>query len=632
MTSNQAHRDLALALAVGMMLLGAYVFAYSGMPESDDEQLFAAQSQNAAVLGNLNALQLFGNERLRGAAPGSEPLHPLLGSLFYKLAAVLKFGTLQAILLTNCFVTALSGALLCWLALKRRYSQLAALAVAFLFGLGTFALPYAASNYREPLSAFFLVVCLYCIELASQAKRGGKKLIWLTSAGAAFVMAVLTKVTCAVVLPFGIIYILFRRREVLPGRLLVLALVLLPLGALAAWFIARAVLPPASLGRISWDFVLHLAGALPDIKTDYFWRALFGLFISPAKGLIWYAPGLLLGLIAWKNKPARAELWLAWGAAFALAGVHARAYNQDWALVGWGVRPLVPVLSWLALACLPAIESLLSGKAWQRRLVWMLIGLGAFIQLPRLLAGDAAYVTWLAGQLGALPGEAQAWSWRFSPLWRQWSVLKDLPLLNVAWLRVGLAGRVEAYFVPLCSLVLIVLGVWLYQCVKKEMRIATTSVIGMVCLTLVMPWLGVWALRADPLYSAQREDFVHALEYLRQNARQPDAVLVSSYLEPLWLTVFNWGRLETEWVGLPAALPSVRYASPIYNRLGESSALARRLAKPPARVWLAEPCTSLAHRGAYFLSLKEAGFSVISEQFFRQSTPDIGTCLTAYQY
>ena len=444
MPSNQAHRNFILAIAVAMVLLGAFIFAYSGLPETDDEQLFAAQSQNAAVLGNLNALQLFGNERLRGTAPGSEPLHPLLGSLFYRLAAALHIGTLQATLLSNGFVTALSGAVLCWLALKRGFCVPAALSVALLFGVGTFALPYATSNYREPLSALLLLVSLSCIELAATALSSGEKLFWLTAAGVAFVLTVLTKVTCVVVLPFGMLFIVIRRREVLPGRLLWLALALLPFGALAAWFMARAVLPPSSLGRISWDFVLHLVGALPDIKTDYFWRALFGLFISPAKGLIWYAPGLLLGLIAWKNKPARVELWLAWGAAFALAGVHARAYNEDWALVGWGARPLLPVLPWLALACLPVLETFLSGKIWQRRLVWALIAVGMVIQLPRLLAGDAAYVTWLAGELGALPGEAQAWSWRFSPLWHQWSVLKDLPLVNLAWLRAGLAGQVGA--------------------------------------------------------------------------------------------------------------------------------------------------------------------------------------------
>ena len=71
MAPKFAHLPLLVALSAGLIILGVAMLFFSGLTESDDEQLFAAQAQNYAVLKNFNALQLFGNERLRGVAPGS---------------------------------------------------------------------------------------------------------------------------------------------------------------------------------------------------------------------------------------------------------------------------------------------------------------------------------------------------------------------------------------------------------------------------------------------------------------------------------------------------------------------------------------------------------------------------------
>lgn len=631
MGSGRARLAFQVGLAAGLIVLGAALLAFSGLPESDDEQLFAAQAQNVAVLGNFNALQLFGNERLRGTAPGSEPLHPLVGSIFYCLAGLFKAGSLHGVLLANVFATTLTSALLAWIGVRRGFSNPAALAGALLFGLGSFALPYTGTYYREPLAGLLLAGALAAIEFAAGAGRSGRKLAWLACAGLCFVLGVLAKVTFAAVLPFGLAYVFTRRRDVLPGRLFCAALVLLPVGAGAAWFLMRTLLPAEALGRLNWGFVVHLAGALPDIRTDHFWCALGGLFFSPAKGLVWYAPGLLLGWVGIKRSTSRVETLAAWGAALALAAVHARAYNDRWVMVGWAARPLLPVLPWLALACLPALERLLAGGVWQRRLVWELIVLGAFIQIPRLLAGDAAYINWLAGRLGALSTEIHAWSWELAPLWRQWDLIGKIPFSNIAWLRTAQAGQGSAWLVVFLSIGLVVGGIWLYQRTRLEMRIANILMISLLCGACVTPWLAVGMLRGDPLYAPERTDISSALTVLRASAIQPDAILVDAYLDPLWLAAFNWGAFRTEWVGLPPPVESARYASPIYTRREETAVLVNRIAKPPARIWLLEECLSLSDRAEYFDLLKMEEFSETREYFFGQNLPEKGVCLTQFE-
>lgn len=99
-------------------------------------------------------------------------------------------------------------------------------------------------------------------------------------------------------------------------------------------------------------------------------EGLYGLFLSPGKGLVWYAPLALLGAIGWRGRPGR---WLVWSLAIIQLLLIARWWSWHGA-ESWGPRLIVPVIPLLAL---PAGEWLLK----RRRIALVAAGFGLVIQL-----------------------------------------------------------------------------------------------------------------------------------------------------------------------------------------------------------------------------------------------------------
>jgi hypothetical protein len=74
----------------------------------------------------------------------------------------------------------------------------------------------------------------------------------------------------------------------------------------------------------------------------------------------------------------------------------------------------------------------------------------------------------------------------------------------------------------------------------------------MSCVAVVL--LGsilIQIAREDTRYYAAREDFAHINEWINQNARPDDAILVDAYLEPIWYYIWNFGETKLPIYSLP---------------------------------------------------------------------------------
>jgi hypothetical protein len=137
---------------------------------------------------------------------------------------------------------------------------------------------------------------------------------------------------------------------------------------------------------------------------------LAGLLISPAKGIVWYCPAILLGAIGVARALRRSESRLAWAVVamtVCLLLIFAK-YYQWYGGGAWGPRFLVPLLPlWLAFAA-SALSAARAG-GWAPK-----VGVGAVLALA--LAGSAAGVLVPFDRdpelIVGLPREMRAVMWR----------------------------------------------------------------------------------------------------------------------------------------------------------------------------------------------------------------------------
>lgn len=323
----------------------------------------------------------------------------------------------------NPLVTALTAVLLCALAMRLGYGSRVALALPLIFGLATPAWPYTTTFFSEPSIALSLLGAL--ASLTWRVRVDGRMALL---AGVWLGIAVLVRTDSAVYLLPSCLYLLVRTPP--DRRLRVLGVFacapLLALLAIGAYNLARFGSPTMSgYGIVGDTHDLH-----PPHTLKGLWEGIYGPLLSPGKGLLLYAPALLL--LPWAVRPfarahGRPALWLALG----LAGVDVLAHADTliiwlggWA---WGPRfmiPLIPVLLVVAGAALHA-----SGR-WLRRAAVTLAVLGVAIQIPAVLLDKGAYISYLATQpvsRGCIWQTEDLYKWhpQYSPLIGQWQRLLD---------------------------------------------------------------------------------------------------------------------------------------------------------------------------------------------------------------
>jgi len=557
LAGHRPHR-LPAAAGVFLILLCAYLLTFQGAFRVDDEHLLAARAQSLAMWGRLEQPQAFGNQRERelqpmgAAATQIEPAQAVLGAGLYRAARALGWGGAQTLFMQNAVLTAATGALLVLSVSAMGFSPGVGVVVGLFFGLGTFAWPYATTYFRDPLAMFGSALALHGWVRITRPGSVSAASGWMVLV-TGIVIGVAAKNAALVLVPaFGLMLPVAAERAAPGLRRHWLAWA----AGLALFGILLLLIPkPGPLARFTLGYYLsvarHFLGSL-DAATLV--AGTLGPFVSPARSLFLFCPPLFLLLAVprrwWREQPAVAGAVLLAAIGMALAQV--LFYRQQWAgAVGWGPRPMLPVLPGLMLLTAPAVERLWAGA--RRR--WVIVGVAVgscVVQLSAvLLPWQTAYES--IRVLGLEPYTyAGAWDVRRLLPPHSIAALPRIDAWDTAWTRLARTGS-AAWIVPIALCGMGVLAGWLLLRLHRD-RVWLAAPVAM-SISLAVLWGAGSTLRTDPAWYANDAETEQAIELAEAEARTGDVVLIDSYATPIWFRMMNeWSR-PVRWYSLPFEIP-----------------------------------------------------------------------------
>lgn len=553
--SERGQIAVTLALLAGLLFL-VYLTTYSGAPLTDDERRIIDTTDSFAVRGSL---LLNETAYLDGLLRTSvEPAQPVLSVPLYWIAYHLPWvGNVHALYLFAPLVTALAAAVLYLFARSLGYTNRVAVIAALLFGLGTIVWPYTKTYFREPLNMLLILSAAFLAHRWREAFNAERSGHW--SLLAAFIVvtlfSLLSKEAAIIALPALAAYALpqfkflvQRRRQIIPIAITLIAIA-------AAFVVAVTVLPEMTYSLATrYEFGQRLVRFQRGITQAG--PGILGYLFSPGKGIWWYSPILLLALAAPRLLPRTRwrESWLPLGLALWFVVAYATVRGEQWqGGTGWGARYMVPIIPFLMLAALPAIERLLSG-GWRSKLA---LGLLALLSIGIQAGGAYVYLYDYEQHLviaTGLPPFDKSLVWQ--PRWSQ--AIGSLLYLgqaqtDIRWLLDGIDGL---------TLVLLAAGIagmatlLIRQINRKDLP--TWKTVG-GALVLAIGLAGVAMVRAydDPRYLADRADLEEVRRYLDEHADPGDIIVLSS---PAYVAHFmNYYKGPSMWYSLPLA-PGERYS------------------------------------------------------------------------
>ncbi len=389
-----------LPLAIFLLLTGFYLLTMSGHTYSADEETMLAVTRGLLASGTV-AVVVEADAPVSALRPGRDggryspygvlpsllalPLQALGGLAAPLGAGAADYASRFAVTALNALLTAATAALLAAWALRllnverraqsvernaARGATLWAGALGLIYGLATFAWPYARTFFSEPLAALLIMLAAERAHFANakckmqNAKRGAENGAghaegngWadacrraLFISGLACGLLLTTRIAAGVVLPVIGLYMLWgcwqawRSGSSFACCILHFAfwlLGLLPGLALLGWY---------NLARFGTLLASGYASE-GSLFTTPLAVGLYGLLLSPGKSVLLYAPPLLLALPgAWAlwRRGERGVVLLALGLFLSHLLLYARW--GEWQGGGvWGPRFLLPVVAPLLL-------------------------------------------------------------------------------------------------------------------------------------------------------------------------------------------------------------------------------------------------------------------------------------------
>ena len=285
--------------------------------------------------------------------------------------------------LLPAIITALTVELFFLTAIELGATALGALALSVVYLLATPAVVYAAQWFSEPLTACGLLAAVYALLRG----RHGRSPWWPFLAGAALALAVCARLDALLFLPPLLVYLLLTEQERW-GRAFSF---LLPLGlalvGLASYNADRFGSPLESgygiANRIDWfaNRDAHPPHTLASLAQGF-----YGLLLSPGKGLLEYAPPLLLApfgaALLWARRRAETGLLLSLFSIYLVA--HANVLIRWLGGWSWGPRFLIPVLPLALLLLAPLLGSRARRPGRVRAALVALALVGVAVQIPAL--------------------------------------------------------------------------------------------------------------------------------------------------------------------------------------------------------------------------------------------------------
>ncbi|MEM7132171.1 MAG: hypothetical protein AAF702_38045 [Chloroflexota bacterium] len=535
-----------------------------------------------------------------------------------------SLGLLPGVLLWNGVVTA-ATALLVWLTARRlRYDDRVGLVLALLFGLCTIAWPYATHFFGEPLSSLALLVSFYsiltfsCSKNESHVKRGFRlpDWFWLVAAGSGAAIGLLTVTAHIFVIGllflFGLITILnaagastlfHKLRQSIASLILLGGPVCIALIILLAYNQMRFGNP------LETGYHFERGEGFTTPILDGLW----GLILSPYRGLFWHTPLFFLSLVAlvpfWRRHP-----WEA-GVISAMSVTLITLYSTWWMWWGgfaWGPRFLVPLTPFWVLILAPLVEESIFTKIVDIRgksrllssigfaLIVIVVASSFFIQIFATTVNYVNYEIELrslfptdwANPLAFGPPAQELRDFWHSPIFGQWYLLQNdvWPNLDLAWIwRVTLNPSAEIqqfateirWEIVLAGGATLFLAIWLLTRLWNQRSLSNPWPIW--CLSLLfLLFLCLWlrGVNQHPRLSETDRAFRDILSVICQevDTSKPDGPII--YIAPTSYSVLmNW-------------LPSICGQTPSPYGFAENSMehvetqqVMNRLLEKESRIW-----------------------------------------------
>ena len=367
-----AANDRTVAGLIFATLCLLYLLTFSGVFRTVDELAMYASTESLAQRGDLSTPQILFSDFHNPTGP-IEPGQAALAAPLYWLAQ--RFPTvnnIQAVMLLNPLVTALTAAALYRIGRALGYAHGACLGLAFAFGLATLAWPYSRSFLREPLLGLIVTLAFYSYVTFRRRPQAR----WLAATLGLLAAATATKFIAIALVPFFLIpaagdWIRLHpqhKRRVVAGSF---AFVLVA-------FAAALLIATLRLQQEAASSLDVLASFVRNLSLSNVLEVAYGLLFSPGKGIVFYSPMVVIGWLGVAGARPHRRL-LAWFSLL-VPGMMMLAYSGSEAWYGgqsWGPRFLVPVVP---LMLLPALERM------SRRSTWVLIAISVALQIGAVSA------------------------------------------------------------------------------------------------------------------------------------------------------------------------------------------------------------------------------------------------------
>ncbi len=280
--------------------------------------------------------------------------------------------------LLNPIVIALTGWLIAVFATRLGYSPRLSSGLALTYAFGSLALAYNHTYFSEPASALMLVLAAYAIDRAGD----NRSVKWLISAGAALGYVAYLRERSIILLPIFVLYFVLKHKA---APLKNWFAFLLPIGIAGGLIGLQNWLRFGSPTSFGFSALQHTSFTTPIVLGVY------GLLISPGKGLLLYNPIAGLGLIglftlARRRSPEAALYVLTFVIEVLFFGAY-EFWTGGW---NWGPRYLLPVLPFLILAAGAWLHA--RPTRLRRSILMGVCLLGFAINLPAALVDHSRYL------------------------------------------------------------------------------------------------------------------------------------------------------------------------------------------------------------------------------------------------
>jgi len=155
---------------------------------------------------------------------------------------------------------------------------------------------------------------------------------------------------------------------------------------------------------------------ISSTESKFTLTGLLGQLLSPGRGIIWYSPCVVLGIVgfryAYKSKFLEASLIIVFSLIFLIVN------SGDWWVAGWAWGPRYLLPSFPLLLSLAALLT----KRWRLALITLAM-IGFLVNAPNLISFYKRYYVNTVEQ--NVPFEATLWSFDYAPFLQGWTLASE---------------------------------------------------------------------------------------------------------------------------------------------------------------------------------------------------------------